>query len=260
MRNAEVLILITVLALSGCQTPPPARPIPVRPVTSPPIVTPSQVRAPELVRTYTLGAYVDFDDPNVRHEGHVIHRLEGAATWNLSPTKPEPVLAAAEIRPVPPLPLPMPTATLQVISSPAPVPPPIAPPVAPAPPPPPPAVVSPVVTTPVVADSSPVVVPNVDGLVDLTAIAATSNTDDANPFAVRATGPDAFREISVLVSGVMAGPTQGALVNNRPLFAGENLDSLTLVRVEADAAIFRAGDHLLRLPVTATALRVRFSR
>ncbi len=256
MRNAEVFSLVAVLTLSGCQTPPPARQIPARPVTSPPVVTPSQVRAPELVRAYTLGAYVDFDDPNVRHEGHVIHRLEGAAVWNLTPTKAEPFHAAAEIRPVAPVPLPMPTATLQVVSNPAPVPPPVAP-KAPLPA---PSIVPPTVTPPVVVDSSPVVVPNVDGLVDLTAIDAAGKADETNPFAVRATGPDACREISVLISGVLAGPIPGAVVNNRPVFTGESIDSLTLVRVEADAAVFRAGDHLLRLPVTATALRVRFSR
>ena len=102
--------------------------------------------------------------------------------------------------------------------------------------------------------------PNTDGVIDLTALDATAKTDDPNPFAVRTPAPDATRELTIRLGGVIGGAQPGALVNNRAVFVGESVDSLTLVRIESDAAIFRMGERHLRVPVAATGVRIRFNR
>ena len=100
--------------------------------------------------------------------------------------------------------------------------------------------------------------PNADGLIDLAAL-AHSPDDDTNPFAVRVRPPDSIREISLRVRGVIGGAAPGALINDRAVLIGESVESLTLEHVETDAALFRSGDRLLRLPVSATAVRIRLA-
>jgi hypothetical protein len=46
------------------------------------------VRNGEVIKQYYAGAYVDPNNPNVRHNPHDIQRLEQAATWNLRPNVP----------------------------------------------------------------------------------------------------------------------------------------------------------------------------
>ena len=249
MNKPAFFGLIAALALSGCQTsplPPPVRP-PALPVA--PVSAPSSLRSPEIVTRYTLGAYADPDDAGVRHEGHVVYRVEGPASWNFTPT---------EVSLAPPVPIAPPLATPEVNEPPAPpveknprevtsiaAPAPIAPP--------PPLIVSPAVESP------PFIMPNSDGVIDLSALEATAKSDDPNPFAVRTPALDATRELSIQLGGVIGGAQPGALVNNRAMFVGESVDSFTLVRIESDAAIFRSGDHQLRLPISAQPVRVRLA-
>jgi hypothetical protein len=46
------------------------------------------VRNGEVIKQYYAGAYVDPNNPNVRHNPHDIQRLEQAASWNLRPNVP----------------------------------------------------------------------------------------------------------------------------------------------------------------------------
>ena len=46
------------------------------------------VRNGEVIKQYYAGAYVDPNNPNIRHNPHDIQRLEQAATWNLRPNVP----------------------------------------------------------------------------------------------------------------------------------------------------------------------------
>ncbi len=217
---------------------------------------------PETVTTYAVGAYVDPEDEGVRHEPHLIQRLEHSARWNLAP-------AAAEAAPVPSAPPPVSSITPpEPIVTPLSAVPPTLPPKNPEVPavgavPPPPAPDAPLppvaIATPGPTDSEPVLMPNADGVIDLAAVDSSADSDEANPFTVRSLPADAIRELSLRIGGVLSGNQPGALVNDRPVMVGDAIESLTLVRVELDAAVFRAGTRLLRLPVSAQAIRVRLA-
>ena len=102
------------------------------------------------------------------------------------------------------------------------------------------------------------VTPNADGVIDLTVVTASAG-DMTNPFAVRRLASDAVREIVLRVGGIIGGVRPGALVNERLMLTGDAIESLTLERCEPDAAIFRHGDHRLRLPINAQPVRVRLA-
>lgn len=60
-----------------------------------------KVRHSDSLKAYPVNRYVDPNDPNVMHEGHVIYRREQAAGWNLNPNAPTvvplgPTLAVAD--------------------------------------------------------------------------------------------------------------------------------------------------------------------
>lgn len=258
MKSAETLLAVIALFLGGCQTAHPPKPVAHVPL---PVVdslstAPTGLRISEVVKTYTLGAYVDPEDPAVRHAAHVIHRIEGAATWNLAAVGGESAPALGRVPSPPALTQPEPVVTLEVVSAPAaavPDPPTATPAVTVADAPPP--LLPPI--PPV--DPTPVILPNADGLIDLTAIDTANAADDLNPFAVRASSDSATRELVLLVSGVVGGAKPGALVNQRPVEVGERVESLTVERVETDAVVFRSGDRLLRLPVAASGVRIRLA-
>ncbi len=101
--KSSILVFAAGLALcSGCAmvekkvtsvAPAPA-PAPAQPVVAA-NVTPSteaiaaeKVRNPEALKAYPINRYVDPNDPNVMHEGHVIYRREIGPGWNLTPTAP----------------------------------------------------------------------------------------------------------------------------------------------------------------------------
>ena len=111
---------------------------------------------------------------------------------------------------------------------------------------------------PPVASPTVFVAPNADGVIDL-AILTMPKGEPTNPFAVRQLTADAVREITLRVGGIVGGPTPGALINERLMLTGDTIESLTLERCEPDAAIFRRGDHQLRLPISAQPVRVRLA-
>jgi hypothetical protein len=97
--------------------------------------------------------------------------------------------------------------------------------------------------------------PNADGVIDLTVV-APADDEPVNPFAVRHRSGESTREVTLKLNGILGGPTPAALVNGRVLQVGEAVDSFTLERCEADAAIFRRGTHWLRLPINAQPIRL----
>jgi hypothetical protein len=54
-------------------------------VTPLPDASDGQPRHGEVIKAYHVGAYADPANPRVRHEPHVIHRVESDAAWNVRP-------------------------------------------------------------------------------------------------------------------------------------------------------------------------------
>ena len=105
---------------------------------------------------------------------------------------------------------------------------------------------------PVLADSRPAnfMQPDGKGVIDLALLAAKpADSAHSNPFVVQTADATPPREIPLLVQGILSGANPSAIVNERPLEIGESVESLRLVRVEADSAYFSAGDQLLRIPL-----------
>ena len=105
-------------------------------------------------------------------------------------------------------------------------------------------------------DSDPALVPNADGVIDLTASAATP-TEPANPFAVRTAPERPSREVQLHVSGLIAGPKACAVVNERLVEAGDTVESFRVERIEPESVLLRRGERRLRLPLSGTPVRVR---
>ncbi len=116
-----------------------------------------------------------------------------------------------------------------------------------------------VVSAPITAPApepvnEPALAPNAEGLLDLTAI---RSGDESNPFAVRTLAPESVREIALRVGGIVRGPSPCALINGRPVQAGDRIESLDVVRIEAAAVLLRHGAELLRLQLTEKPVRIR---
>ena len=108
----KILLLVSALALAGCETltkqtakapPPPS----MEPAPAPVAGTEldqnntEKVRVSESLKAYPVGRLVDPNDPNVMHEAHTVYRREAGSNWNLNPNAPTvvplgPVLAVAD--------------------------------------------------------------------------------------------------------------------------------------------------------------------
>jgi hypothetical protein len=113
MKNRIWLIGASLALCSGCATAerkvtaatpplPPAKPV-IEATTAAPVepIAAEKVRHAEALKAYPINRYVDPNDPNVMHEGHVIYRREVGPGWNLAPTTPTvvslgPVMAVAD--------------------------------------------------------------------------------------------------------------------------------------------------------------------
>ncbi len=231
MKTNAHLVVFTVL-LAGCQAapPPPSTPASTLPVFVPPPA--AQVRTREVVKAYTIGAYVDPDDPTLRHEAHTVQRIEAAANWDLRPV--------AEVKSTPSVMV----QTEQPSARPT-VPPPIAPTVVATPP-----------AIELTVDPEPALMPNADGVIDLSSVAAPAS-GEVNPFAVRAAPAQPSREIELRITGIMAGAKPGAIINGQLLEPGAVVEGLILARIEPGAVILTLGRHRLRAPLSAEPIRVR---
>ena len=110
--------------------------------------------------------------------------------------------------------------------------------------------------TPVVTSEDQALAPNAEGVIDLTATTAKPG-ESVNPFAVRTQTDGAAREVMLHVSGLIAGPSACAVINERLVQAGDAVESLRVERVEAEAVLLRCGERRLRLPLSEKPVRVR---
>jgi len=212
------LLSIAIVLLSGCAQ----RSAPVPPLPAAPTVTVPGLREPERMRSYTLGAYVDPADPAVRHESHLIHRLERTSRWNLGAVE-DSTAVAGEREILPKMPPPM------AVETPLPEP-----------------------RAPVVREAA--LEPDGTGMIDLT---GRDGSAEPNPFAART--EKAAKEVSLIVSGVIGGLRPAAIINGHTLEVGGNIDGLRLRAVESDAVLFEYGRWRLRVPVSAVGTRVRMT-
>jgi hypothetical protein len=100
---------------------------------------------------------------------------------------------------------------------------------------------------------SPAITPDATGVIDLAGPAP--DTTEANPFLVRPSGENR-RELNVHVSGIVAGSSAFALVNDRVTRPGDAVDVLTVESVESDAVLLRLGEKRVRLNVSPKPVRV----
>jgi hypothetical protein len=104
----------------------------------------------------------------------------------------------------------------------------------------------------------PTLTPNADNVIDLVAfVVAEKPGEPVNPFTVRTVPPEAMREVTLHVGGIVAGPIACAVINDRLVQVGELIESLAVERIEADAVLLRHSGRLLRLPVSEKSTRVR---
>lgn len=98
--------------------------------------------------------------------------------------------------------------------------------------------------------------PDAQRIVDLTAPAPMPG-EPVNPFAVREPAATKGRELTLVVSGIVAGPDRCAVINERLVQPGDPVDVLRLEEIEADAVFLAIGDQRIRLTVSETPVRVR---
>ncbi len=259
----KILIPFFIALLGGCHAPRPTPAVDSLPVAAP--ANRNELRIPASVVEYTLGAYVDPKNPLIRHEAHRIQRLETEARWDLRPTalvkspSGPGVESSGDDVESDALPQPTePTEPTEKTEAPTPI-----EPSAPLstvaskmasvetmqPPPPEPAVANEFVAA---------ILPNASGVIDLIAIAAAENPE-VNPFTVRQLPDALIHEIELKVGGIIQGPRSCILLNGRTVKIGEQFESLTLVAIESDAALFSHRQHLLRIPVSTSSTHVRLA-
>lgn len=114
------------------------------------------------------------------------------------------------------------------------------------------------VSVPPPPPAEPTLTPNADNVIDLAAFVVTAKPGEpVNPFTVRTVPPEAMREVTLHVGGIVAGPVACAIINDRLVQVGETVESLGVERIEADAVFLRHSGRLLRLPVSENPTRVR---
>ncbi len=113
MKTRAWLMCATAIFVGGCATsknktaaarPPSAASAPeIAPVAGTQMdpANLERVRHGDSLKAYPVNRYVDPNEPNVMHEGHVIYRREQAGEWNLNPNAPTvvplgPTLAGAD--------------------------------------------------------------------------------------------------------------------------------------------------------------------
>ncbi len=220
----KFLLLVLLVGLAGCQTAPAPSVLPAP--SHPPVASPPAVMPVVSVPPATSGLEL-----KVRQQAQYIEALisqNDALTARLAAT---PVAASPLVTAAPTLPLPAP--------EPAPLPPPSTP-----------------VPVPMPAERT--LTPNADNVIDLVAaVMSEKSGEPANPFTVRTVPPEAMREVSLHVGGIVGGPLACAVINDRLVQVGEIVESLAVERIAPDAVWLRHSGKLLRLPVAEKATRVR---
>ena len=104
----------------------------------------------------------------------------------------------------------------------------------------------------------PTLTPNADNVIDLVAVVVAERPGEpVNPFTVRTVPPEATREVTLHVGGIISGPITCAVINDRLVQIGDTIESLAVERIDAGAVLLRHSGRLLRLPIAAKSIRVR---
>jgi hypothetical protein len=98
--------------------------------------------------------------------------------------------------------------------------------------------------------------PDQEGVVDLTMREAGPG-EPVNPFAVRNAVSGKHQELSLVVSGIVAGHEKCAVINDRLVQPGDTVGALKIDGIETGAVYLGYGDHRIRLTVSETPVRVR---
>ena len=84
------LLIIILLLSTGCASHKPKMTVVVPPVSGTTLSSSEMelLRSGEVVKKYYVGAYVDPSRPQIRHDPHVVERIEQTSRWNLRPNVP----------------------------------------------------------------------------------------------------------------------------------------------------------------------------
>lgn len=178
----------------------------------------ASARKPEVVRNYTLGSYIDPDDPAVWHDAHRIQRVETPAMWANGQVRQSAAAAASEEGPAEPTS----TGDGTVQTKPA--------------------------TMQLPRGDQPALTADDAGIVDLLPKPVTDDVP-ANPFAIQKPQAEKYRELRLELAGVVGGASPYALVNGQLVKAGQRFDSLEVERVEANSVLLSLGGQRIRVPV-----------
>lgn len=89
-------LLLLPLVIAACQTPEPIieTPVIVADTTGNTIAQNqiSKIRTSEQLKAYRINPYQDPNNPNIRHDAHMITRIEQSAAWNLRPYNVAPII------------------------------------------------------------------------------------------------------------------------------------------------------------------------
>lgn len=108
----------------------------------------------------------------------------------------------------------------------------------------------------VVAPARPFLVANAEGFIDMRAPEGKSD-EPVNPFDVSPPIGGKGREVSLTVSGIIAGAETCAVINERMVQPGDAIESLTVETIARDAVFLALGERRLKLNVSETPVRVR---
>jgi hypothetical protein len=107
-----------------------------------------------------------------------------------------------------------------------------------------------------------IVMPNADGILDLTGIGEPAGPDDTpNPFRLRSSPPAPAREARLSVRSILVGGgVPAALLNGEVLGIGETWDGMVVAAITEDTVELRQGPFLLRIPVQEEPVVIRLPR
>lgn len=91
MKCIHLIVLLFLFGLLGCVTHPSRNmQVVVRNVAGTNLSSAEidSLRSGEVIKKYYVGAYVDPAHPNVRHDPHIVERIEQSSRWNLRPNIP----------------------------------------------------------------------------------------------------------------------------------------------------------------------------
>lgn len=265
-------------------------------ILAPPTIAAESVRVGSLTKAYYFGRIVDEDDDSLMYEAGTVYRTERPERWNRNPTRPTAFFAGPAVRytSAAAAPGPLPADVQQAIarqtavmaslgaqnealvkrvrelqSAPAPAPagnalPPVSAagepnhtsgtvekvPVRPPP-----------NSAPAVAATDPdwnIVTPNAENAIELDPRLFDSGLPaDSNPFVQIYQPRVSFRDVSLVVSAVILGPSPSAILNGRIYTLGDSFEGMTLHRMDPDGIFLRKDTFLLRCPVGEAPIKLR---